>query len=283
MQHKSVFYGVLVLGLTTAQAQNQQPFTLGTSVGYVVSISSLSQSVRIGNAVMLRYNSFNVAQKFGTSARLLVACDGSWLSSTFQEVFQYGALLTPAEQENDAVTREEALDAIAIEMNTVGSSRLLFADQIVRSAPQHCKLAGREPRNAFIPVSRSADENGIFHTTSIITGTSTRTGGTIDLWMRTTEYKRQPALNPDGTPVTLEGITQKTTKATGRFSLQRIAFDCNQRRAGTYQLSTYEPGRSTPETRTIDRDKLRLSAMTPGTVGENELDWVCSLYGLTKR
>ncbi len=279
MQYRPIFASLLILASALASAQSQAPIILGTKSELRVSISAPAQASRIGNAVLLRYNTFNVGEKFGTSARILVACDGSWISTTFRDVVQYGNTMTPAEQESDAGVREEALDPFSIDQVSVGASELALADQISRRAPQYCKAAGREPRNSFIPVSQSAEEDGITRTTSIVTGTAARVGGAVDVWMRETEYKREPILRPDQTPFSFNGVVQKLTKPTGKYKLNRVAYDCSQRTSGIYESSIYEAGKVTPETYSIPREKVRLSAVTPVTVGESNLDWVCALYG----
>jgi hypothetical protein len=279
MPFKTAIATLLLVACVPAAAQSQQPITLGNTTEYRVSISAPTQSARIGNAVLLRHHNFNIEQNYGSSAHILVACDGSWISTSFRDVLHYAEAMTTLEQEKDAKAKEEALDPYAIEQTSVGTSEITFADQIARKAQQYCKVAGREPKNSFIPVARSAEENGIVKTISIVTGTSAKVDGAIDVWTRTTEYKREAILNADGKPIVIGGIAQKTTKPTGKYAMQRVAYDCRQRRMGTYELSTYEAGKVTPESESVPREKLRLSVVTPGTVGESQLDWVCALYG----
>jgi hypothetical protein len=279
MSYRIALSALLLVACAPAVAQSKQPITLGNTTEYRVSISAPTQSTRIGNAVLRRHHNFNVEQKYGSSAHVLVSCDGSWISTTFRDVFHYAEAMTTLEQEEDAKAKEEALDPNAIELTSVSTSEITFAEKIARNAQQYCKSAGREPKNSFIPVSRSAEENGIVKTTSIVTGTSAKVDGAIDIWMRTTEYKRETMLNADGKPIVLNGIAQKYNDPTGKYTMHRVAYDCRQRRMGTYELSIYEAGKVTPDSDSIPREKLRLSAVTPGTVGESQLDWVCALYG----
>ena len=270
---------LLCLVSTLSSAQLQQPMPLGVSGDYRIAISSPSQTTRIGNAVLLRYYAFKVNEKYGRSSQFLFSCDGSWVSTEFRDVFHFGEALTFSEQEKEAVSKEDSLVSYATEQTAIGTSEIAFVDQIARRLTAICKNAGREPKNTFITVAVSEIENDLFNTISLVTGTSAKIDGAIDVWMRTTEYKRAPFKGPDGSPVLLKGVVQKLSEPTGKYSLARNAYDCRQRRMGTYALSSYAAGQVTPETNSIDRDKLRLSAVAPGTVGENQLDWVCALYG----
>ncbi len=270
---------LLLLVCKTTAAQSQEPVLLGNTKEFRVAISSPASSARVGNALLLRHYSFNAEQKYGRTAHLLVSCDGTWISTTFRDVFHLGEVLTISEQDKSAKTKETPLDPYSIEQTNVSTSLVALADQIARRAGQYCKTASREPKNSFIPVAQTSEENSILTATSLVTGTSAKVDGSIDVWMRSTEYKREDVLDQTGKPLAVNGVIQRSTKPTGKYTMQRVAYDCRRRRMGTYELSVYEAGKTIPDSESMPREKLRLSPVTPGTVGESQLDWVCAIYG----
>ena len=259
-------------------AQAQVPVLLSASGDYRIAYSAPAQSSRIGNAVLLRYYSFNTAKNFGTSAQVLVACDGSWISTTFRDVFHFGEPLTLAQQEAEARSKESPMVPFAIEQTSIGASEVALAEQFARKAPVLCKSANREPKNSFVSISRSGEEKDTFQTTMLVTGTSAKVDGAIDVWLRRTEYQQIPMKGVDGKPWELDGKVQKSPEATGKYMLIRSAFDCKLRQIGTYEQSVYEAGKVTPDSDAIPRAKMRMSSAVPGTVGESQLDWICALY-----
>jgi hypothetical protein len=197
---------------------------------------------------------------FRYESQFLLACDGTWVSTTFN----FG---------------EDNIAPDAIFQTTVSTSEINLIDQIARRAPSLCKSAGREPKNVFIPIAQSGEEDEKSSTTSLITGTSgSPESGIIDVWLRVTEYKKVELKDPDGKPRTIMGKVFKFREATGKYTLQRSAYDCRSRRTGTYEFSTYAAGKVTPERISIPREKLRFSSVAPGTVGETLLNWVCLVY-----
>lgn len=277
---KTALISSLALGVISfhAGAQSLNPIVIGTFEQQRVAISAQSQSSRLGNAALLRIHLFNEVEEFGSSSMLLVACDGTWLSTTFKDVIQVGKPMTAAQQEEDARQREGKLDSNPIEIGTARSSSVALANQIVKRSTQICKTAGREPRNTFIPIAQSAIEDSKFTTTFFVSGTTSQVAGAIDIWIRNEEYRRTVWKDDAGKPMVFKGVEQMITESTGNYYMNRTTFDCKQRRFGVFETIEYQAGKGNPESNSIPREKARMTSVVPGTVGETQLELICSIY-----
>lgn len=235
--------------------------------------------VRVGSAVMAKIYDFERDYGHLTSSRVLVACDGSWISTMFLHSFDLG------NEKDNILARisrlrgnESSLDRVPIEQTSIAASGVPVARALFNRAKSLCASANREPRNFLIPVAASSDKSAEPRTDSIVTGTASRDGSEVDVWIRKTEYKKTARTRLDGTPILRNGSPLYDFEANGNYTLARTAYDCRARRMGFYELSHYKDGADRPESVSSDRTRLKFSSVVPNSVGETLLDWVCQLY-----
>ncbi|HZW13835.1 MAG TPA: hypothetical protein VFF81_11675 [Noviherbaspirillum sp.] len=277
---KWIVGALLVLGIQGAFAQSQAPIEIGTVNGIRFAVSSAGNQ-RIGNAALVRLLTIQPKEpQVAFAQTILVACDGSWISSNTQFAAQFNTQTTFAELERFAKSRDEAIPLSSVRFESVADSSAVYAPLLAKRAGQICKSAGRETRNTLIPVASYTEKDDIRASSAIVLGTSVKRGDVIDVWTRTTWYKEVPILDANGFAMKhSDGETMTNREATGKFSLDHTAYDCRNRTNGTYEQSQYEKGNSTPVSKSMLRERLRLTSVVPGSVGESELEAVCRLYG----
>lgn len=260
-------------------AQSNAPVELGTFDGMRIAVSSGANNQRVSNAALVRVHNFNLEYKFAVSHTVLLACNGEWISTII-----HSATSTPeqrwiaADAERSARAQEEVLPLDAVSITPIAESELFFAKPVARRAQAICKTAGREPKNYLIPVAEAKEDDVNAFSIALVLGTSSKVGSVVDIWTRSTWFKREDYKDKDGKLLVFNGVNQKVKEKTGKYSLDRRAFDCAKQLVGTFESATYETSKSTPESTSIPRDKLRMSSVIPGSVGEAQLEAVCALF-----
>lgn len=263
--------------LATAQA-HQQPIEIGAVNGTKLAVSAGTENQRVGKAVLAHVQGNLTDINVVTSHTVLLACDGSWISTPVQFAAQFNKTAGFSEIERYGKSQEDEIPLDRIFFQGKDESDLDFAAILTKRAPQICKTAGHEPRNILIPVASTVDKDGTGGSMAIVLGTSAKNGNIIDLWIRTTDFKTVPKLDDQGIPITVAGKVQMHRVPVGSYSLGRGAFDCRNREFGFYHSVSYAGPNATPTSDTVQRANLRLSPAVPGSVGEVELDAICKLY-----
>jgi hypothetical protein len=277
--YKKHLFIIFAIWAPVAFSQDRPPVEIGNYQGYRIAVSNADGNQRVGNGALVRVLMSHTELKVSISHRILLACDGSWISSPIQSTIQFDNPMTFLEQEIFSVKQDESVPLDGVDILKTSESKLIYSNILSRRAQLICKNAGKEPRNVLIPVAESSAIDGVGSSVSLILGSSAKVSTAIDIWARTTWYKFVETKNSDGIPVEGGADSRKTKVATGKYSLERRAFECRERSMATYQSVKYEIGKSTPESSSWPRDKLQLDAVVPGSVGEAQLDAVCALFG----
>jgi hypothetical protein len=260
-------------------AQGQRPIEIGTIKGNRIAVSAGAGNYRVGNAALVRLLTIQENSLTSTGMTLLVACDGSWISDSIQFAAQFNTKPSFAEIEEYSRANDETLPLARTNFTKIAESTLYFAEPLARKASAICKTASREPRNVIIPVAGYKEKDDLHASVALVLGTSVKRGDVIDIWMRTTWYKRVPILDTNGFELkSPDGEVMANRKVTGKYSLDQTAYDCRNRTMGVFQSAEYESSTSTPVSQSVPREKLRLSSVIPGSVGEAQLEAVCRLY-----
>jgi hypothetical protein len=261
-----------------AAAQPPSFIELGASESYRFAALQGSSNYRVGNAILVRLAA--IAKKDGVSFSPLVlaACDKSWITTAIQTAYKFDKatfeeLLTYGKES------EESLPLDAVAFQSTEETQLLIAQPLFRRVPELCKAAGKEPRNILVPVAETTKKDDTGTSIAIVLGTASKTGLSVDTWSRTTYFRLVPILNKDGQPWEYNGEIQKKKEVTGKYSMERSAYNCKEKSMGTYESAEYDEQGSTPKSSSLPRDKLAFSSVIPGSIGEAKLDAVCALYG----
>ena len=257
-------------------AQNLQKIATTETLDFYIRPYNLA--TRVGSAVMVKMYAINRNNKYGYSHRVLLNCDNKWISTTFFDNFHFETLSGPQEFIDRLDRKEPEYDRVAIEQATIGASELKYVDALSKRTAAICKSANREPRNTLIPISSSAQEGDLGKTYELVTGTSSKVGKELDVWLRTSEYKRNEIKDSDGKVLLVDGQAQYSYERTRSYAMRRSAFNCEQRKLTTYEISTYTGDSATPNSEVYDRDKIKLTSAVPGSIGESQLEWICALY-----
>lgn len=276
---KWIFAALLVFAQNAVLAQSQLPIEIGSDKSGRIAVSAGAVNQRAGNAALVRLLKISNDKSPAFAYTVMVACDGSWVTTGIQAAVKLDNRLSFEELESYAKSQEEAVPLGVMEFQNVGESELFYASLLAKKAPQLCKSAGRERRNTLIPVAGAdkGDDTGTY--LALLLGTAVKKGSVIDIWTRTTSFKRVPYLDANNQPLELNGVVQKKTETTGRYILDHTAFDCRNRTMGTYESAEYAASGMTPVSFAVPRDQMKPSSIVPGSVGEMMLDAVCRIYG----
>lgn len=260
-------------------AQTPTFLDLGLHGNFRIFVPTGTANSRVGNAVLVRPLLIGQGRAISYSPQLLVACNGSWISSAIQTSYKFDGTPTALELFKIAKEKEESLPLEEVSFQPIEETQLFYAKPIARQASALCKTAGKEPRNTLIPIAEASKKNDTGLSTAVVLGTSTKIGQTVDVWSRATTFRLVPVILNDGTTWTIDGEIQKNKEPTGTYSMERTAVHCKERTIGAYDTADYEEKGVTPKTRSVPREKLALSSVIPGSVGEGLLEAVCILYG----
>lgn len=273
-----IFGSVLACGLVPVSQAASQIMDLGTSGSYRLAATSGAAVYRVGNAVMLRIAV--MPKGYGNFvSQVLLACDGSWVTSGFQTHFESEKQPSAQELFDKAKAEDEAVPLDAISMLSPDEGNPFYGKLLARRAAELCRGASKEPKNVLIPVATAGDGDDMGQSFAIVLGTATRSPNEIDLWSRNTTYKLQPILLTNGQPFEIKGKAQTKMVATGKYSLDHQVFNCKKRSIATFETVEYDGKSSTPKSRSLPRDRVSLVSVVPGSVGEAQLEMVCALYG----
>ena len=215
-----------------ATAQQATFIDLGVVEGYRVAVGSGTNAQRIGNAVLTYVHRHGIDNSFALSSPVLFGCDGSWidtLEATGHEKLEWSP------KAYEAKARAASFNSVQspIEINDWNLSSLFFAKKLRSHVNTICKSAAAEPRNVQIPLSvYPEDGNTPGGVGALLSGSLSRKGSVIDLWMRHSFFKLNVQM-VDGSPWVVNGVEQKFREPTGAYEMRRSAFDCfNRRMAG---------------------------------------------------
>lgn len=244
-----------------------------------LAVTGPALSMRIGNGVLLRGFSWKVSGSLATSGRLLASCRGLWISDFFDgDVHEAKGRWDLALWQRDARGREVEILSFPIGLGSWATSELTISTPLRSKIEGICRSSSAEPRNLYLPVSSAVpDKSGVIRVSAIVTGTAVRKENVIDVWLRTTEFVTE-TIKVNNEPFIVDGVEQKRRVANGNYEMKRSTYDCKNRQIGASQVVYYKSD-GTNSTDSIDRTRLRLSDVTPNSVGEAELDAVCMLYG----
>jgi hypothetical protein len=269
---------IVAVALPYQIAVHAQPVKLASTDTVDFYISPQQDAVRLGSGVMLKVYAINKSNKYGYSHRILAHCEGKWLSTTFQDTFLFDVSTSPTGYFSKLTAEEVKYERTPIELTTFGATKLKYADSLIKRLTNICKSADREPKNFQVPISSSIEDANTTKTQELVTGTSARIGKEIDVWIRTIGYKKSEMKDVEGKVISYDGKTQYIYERISGYEMRRSAFDCGQRKMGTFEVSTYTEGKATPSSDSVDRDKLRLTFAVPDSIGEAQLDWICAIY-----
>lgn len=284
----SIFSAIFISSLST-EAQSTPPIEIGIIGNKHVAVSAASANQRVGDGLLIRVHLLSQPNKVGARYRLgesyvlLVACDGSWISTPIQSTFQLaesGKSFSDLESYAKSFEVNIPLDMAKFEIPS--DSELEFAPLIAKSASYSCRTAAREPKNFVIPVGLSKTIGEVYSSYGIVLGTQSREKNLIDIWTRTTDYAFVDILDEDGKPYEVDGLVKKRKENNGRYIMQRGVFDCKNKSVAPYETIVYDPKNSSPESISTPRDKAIQTSIVPNSVGEAELDAICRLYWRTK-
>lgn len=269
--------------VTPAALWAQSGFIRADNSARNMAFTTGANAERVGNAVLVRVLTYdknrNPIFNIGYSSRYLAACDGSWIAGPIQTAFHEGNW--SAERfEADAREKEDAVPLYEIEFQRWSDTTLHFASALKPHLVSICRSAKVEPRNVHIPVASYRDDGKTPGATiSVLTGTASRKGSVIDVWIRVSDTKTIPVLGRDNQPLVIAGKEQTQRESIGSYTLQRTAFDCREREIGISQATDYNENGNAIDSRSTARETLKLSSTVPNSVGEGQLDAVCSIYG----
>lgn len=234
---------------------------------------------RVGSGGLVRAITYTKEQNTAIVVSLLLACDGSWLTGALRwEPFDAGTEISLAAILKDAIAREEPLLLEPVIFAKSSESQFFFAKTLLRQASSLCKTADQEPRNLLIPVALAEADGDIGESFALLTGTASKTGQEIDVWIRITQYRKVHRLDSEGKPIKFMGELLSFKDATGAYTLVRRAFDCKVRTTSAFEIVDYEATGKVVRSVSEPRETLRLTPVVPGSVGEALMDVVCSLY-----
>lgn len=273
---KSALTAVLLIWPIVTLAQSSGFVGLSTAGSFKIYVGAGENAYRVGKGVLVYVH--KVGEKVGMSVRVLLACDGSWISDEFAFTF-HESNGAPERYERDARAEVQGPPLEDTFINDWKTSQLTYATELRNKASFVCSRAKPEPRNVLFPLSLYAPSNGFAGgAAALVTGTSVRRGPEIDVWIRTSLFKAEPIIT-NGAPFIVEGIVQTRRVATGGYSLGRTAFNCDSRQMGVYESVNYQEASAQPTTERILRERLKLTDVVPSSVGESQLESICRIYG----
>lgn len=269
---------IAALLIATSNLSYSQPTARPTAVlSNGVKLYAPNNGVRVGKSVLARFLSGYV-NRMGFVQQVLIACDGSWVSTVFNVAVLSDDSLSD-DWERQAGKSDEAIPLDPLSFSLIGESPLVWARHASRVGPELCKTAAREPRNMQVPVAITVDatkRKG--QVIAVLTGTAERQGNRVDAWTRWTEYVVEDMKSSDGKPFVIDGETQTVRKAAGPYELRRFTFDCPGRQLRSYQSVTYKDQSGTVSDSFTAAREGQLTAAVPDSVGESLLEAACRLY-----
>lgn len=280
---KSLVVSALLAGVITltvassvAQAQTGSFVNLGTSGSFKTYAGSGSNASRVGNGVLLFIH--QISDDYSSSAQILAACNGSWLSSPARFAYVEALNVSAAERAAREQVPRYPLDPIDLK-DWSQQNEVQVGAALRPHIKEICRTAAGEPKNLAIPVSSFAEKtDDLGGSIAFLSGTIVRKGAVIEAWTRTSYFNREPIL-VQGKPFMVGGVAQHTKKATGAYDMRRIAVHCTDRQMATYQTIDYDVNGNSSNEITVPKDRVEFLAVAPGTVGEAQLDALCRIYG----
>ena len=270
---------VFAAGVVMAAQPYAPPTEMGEIFGLRLAVSNGNINQRIGNAVLVRVQSKHDGIDLWTSEALLLACDGSWISSAIHATTAYEKDFGFAAVERMGRSEEKEVPLDTVTFSGIDDSFEVTAPVLKRRATQLCRKAGPEPRNTLVPVASATNQDGTGRSYAIVLGTITRYGPVLDVWIRRSDFTVEPLRDPKGNPITRSGTTVLQNVPTSAYSLVRSSFNCKERTYGISQSVDYANEHGASKSTSIPRVEMKLDAVIPDSVAESQLDAICRLYG----
>lgn len=277
---KTFFLGLAsMLYGATGIAQQPAFIDLGIFNESRVAVATGTNAQRIGNSVLTYVVVQKTESSFAYTSPVLFGCDSSWIDTLQGRIHEKQAWPPRAVE---PMARSENINPVQIPIETSdwNMSGLFFSKKLRSHVNTICRTASAEPRNLKIPVVmhiEKGEEPGSIG--SLITGTASRKGEVIDVWMRYSYFRLKPIMGGDGNPLTLNGEVQKTMDSTGAYEMRQAVFDCANRKSGISQFVDYDKDGVVVGQTSSARDNMRFYEVVPSSIGEVTLDLVCKIYG----
>ena len=281
--HRITFAVVAALLSSASIAQRPLLIPLGERDGQVSYLSIGQDLRRIGTGVIFTIVSTRNDRTFGYINAAVAGCNGEWITSSVNSYLKAGPEVEPQQLLSDFTRRQTDISLTAVDFQDAASSQLFYAQQVSKRAQALCKQAAAEPRNIFITVGNAPDSSKTGTSWAIVSGTARVKGDEIDVWLRGTSYTEEPIFLTDGKIWEIDGEVQKSKTAAERYTMSRRAFNCRDRTAASYESIEYADRVSAPRAWSEPREKLVLTSVVPGSVGEGQLEAVCRLYSPATR
>ncbi|WP_138515827.1 hypothetical protein [Rhodoferax bucti] len=260
----------------SAFAQQGSFVNLGTFGDTTTYLATGANASRVGGGVLTYVH--QLSGGFSTSVQVLAMCDGSQLSDTVRVAYvKEGNSIAELEQRAKAQASTYPLYRTAL--SDWKQSEFDFAPALKFHIKNLCKSASLEPKNVAVPIGNYEEKQGEpGGVVAFLTGTAVRRDQSVEIWLRT-NYYTQETLLVNGEPVLSNGVARKHRVETGAYELRRTAFNCVTRQLGSHQVIEYDKAGSVIDQTSIPREKVKLLDVVPETVGEAQLDTICTIYG----
>jgi hypothetical protein len=270
-----VLSAILVCIAPLSTYAQSAPIRIGTSEGDEFYIADSGVNHRIGSAVSVRM--FLVNANLQIAQRVIITCDGKTVSnpyywSVFRESGSTQEILRLLRQKETQDTSS------TIDFRPSSESDVPHISTIVARVKQLCASATSEPRNVLIPVTKRTPRDELFRVYSLVSGTAQRVRNSIEIWVKSEEYRRIMARSPDGVVLEHQGKPIYNSQLTGKNSMDRWAVNCSDRTMGNLAFTEYDESGKITKSDSISREQISLRPVVPDSIGESLLEVTCLLY-----
>lgn len=242
---------------------------LATLIGLATLGTSWAQSTlgpttyRVGNAVLYAMVDTSSESLF-ISSTFLVGCDGTWGTTHFSSYLGERKSLTLGEMQDQAWKSLSEPTVGQVQFVALDRKRDAEGKEILARVQRLCKLSPPVPRNLLIPIAGTKDE-----VSSLMTGTVTRKGTTIEAWTSDAKFREEP-------PAAGGGPARKVF--TGEVTKARLIYNCTERTAGILALIAYDASGGTLENSERTLKDVIYRTVIPGSALEQRFDFLCKVF-----
>ena len=218
---------------------------------------------RVGNAVIYAMVD-TTSESLFISSSFLVGCDGTWGTTPFGSYMGERQSLTLMEMQNKAWQGLSEPTVGQVQFVALDRKRDAEGKESLARVQRLCKSSPPVPRNLLIPIAGTKDE-----VSSLMTGTVTRKGTTIEAWTSDAKFREEPPAAGGGSP-------QKVF--TGEVVKARLVYNCTERTAGILSFVAYDASGSTVERGEWQPKDVIYRAVIPGSALEQRFDFLCKVF-----
>lgn len=281
---KSIILGLLILSVSSfpQASQSKKGFVKlnshNTTTNAYLSTGKLNH--RLGNAVWARLLlefSPDSSPAFKTAFSVLIGCDGTWVSDSFASSISFSEDFLEAYAKLDATEIEQPSDVVGFYGGGLLNDEL--AGLLKPRAKELCTTARKEePKGKLVGLSKATKDDGSGTLGSLVVGsTKKEPNGLIKAWVRRNPFVIGNSTYPDGTEVLVEGEPVLIEKFENQvYGLQQLVYDCKRESSDLLQYIEYRSDGSVKSSAVNNNPQLK--EVVPGSVGEQELDWICKVY-----